>query len=413
MISPQQYLEGLKLQGGSLGLARAGRLAKHMGHPELSCPVIHVAGTNGKGSTCVMLERIYREAGYRTGLLTSPHLVRVNERIQVNRELICDDEMARLIERMDPFTRSMAEEDADLQVTFFEFIRLMGFQYFADKKVDLVIVETGLGGRLDASNIVIPELSVITSIGYDHEHILGHTLREIAGEKAGIIKHGRPVVLGQLPDEARERILEVAVERGSDVFAIGDDASAYPKTNLGGVYQGINAATACLSVEQLQAKFPVPQAAIEVALGDLDWAGRWQSIELKDGRRLILDAAHNEEGSRMLEKNLRVLCEELERPPVIVMGSLGENRARALLAMLCQYTLNLVLVRPNQSRACSLEELRNAVPETYRGRVSVSEVNHIFPEFGICRIGGIDDTILVCGSIYLIGEVLEQIFPVF
>src|SRR4051794_21520355 len=186
-----QYLYGLRLHGAKFGLENTQRLASLAGNPHDRLRFVHVAGTNGKGSTCAMLESIYRATGLRVGLFTSPHLVSFGERIQVNRKLISDREVVRLVLEMQRFLKEFPKEE---HPTFFEVVTVMALRYFAAQKCDLVIWETGLGGRLDATNIVTPLASVITNIEYDHQEWLGATLSSIAREKAGIIKIGIPVL---------------------------------------------------------------------------------------------------------------------------------------------------------------------------------------------------------------------------
>ncbi len=186
-----QFLYDLRLFGAKFGLENTFKLAALAGNPQSRLRFIHVAGTNGKGSTCAMLESIYRAAGLRVGLFTSPHLVSFRERIQVNRRLIGEDEVVRLVEDLQPSFKQFPDGH---HPTFFEVVTVMALKYFAEQKCDLVIWETGLGGRLDATNIVTPLASVITNIAFDHEQWLGDTLEKIAAEKAGIIKPGVPVV---------------------------------------------------------------------------------------------------------------------------------------------------------------------------------------------------------------------------
>ncbi|HEY6228871.1 MAG TPA: bifunctional folylpolyglutamate synthase/dihydrofolate synthase, partial [Verrucomicrobiae bacterium] len=195
-----EYLYQLQQFGANFGLERAFKLAELAGRPQDKLKFIHVAGTNGKGSTCAMLESIYRHAGYKTGLFTSPHLISFAERIQVNRQLIPEPEVARLVTEMRDLLRTLAEVSDFLQQppeidhpTFFEVVTIIALKWFAEQKCDIVIWETGLGGRLDATNIVTPLASVITSIDFDHQKWLGYTITEIAREKAGIIKPGVPV----------------------------------------------------------------------------------------------------------------------------------------------------------------------------------------------------------------------------
>ena len=207
-----QFLYGLRLFGAKFGLENTFKLAALAGNPQEKLRFIHVAGTNGKGSTCAMLESIYRAAGLRVGLFTSPHLVSFRERIQVNRQLISEDEVVRLVEELQPLLKQFP---AGHHPTFFEVVTVMALKFFAEQKCDLVIWETGLGGRLDATNIVTPLASVITNIAFDHQQWLGDTLEKIAAEKAGIIKPGVPVVTATDEPEALAVIEKMAREKNA------------------------------------------------------------------------------------------------------------------------------------------------------------------------------------------------------
>jgi dihydrofolate synthase / folylpolyglutamate synthase len=287
--------------------------------------------------------------------------------------------------------------------------------------------------------VVEPAVTVITSIGLDHCAELGGTIVQIAREKAGIIKPGRPVVMGRLPPEAERVVREVAAQRGAPLHSVrehyGDDLTHYPATNLAGDYQRWNAATASLvisvfaagcsaasgraanpaglsSVAWAKEGGPVPPAEghIQRGLQQVNWPGRWQSTQL-GGRPLVLDASHNPEGVQVLEQNLRQLFARTGRQPVIIAGALGEFRARALLDVVLRHGREVHLVTPRQARACAFGELLAMVPAAQRSRVRPGTVEEIFPDEHTCTVGGPDDTIIVTGSIYLLGEVLERIEP--
>jgi dihydrofolate synthase/folylpolyglutamate synthase len=413
-LAVTDYLYALKAGGVKFGIDRMRRLAAALGHPERACPVIHVAGTNGKGSVSAMLDAILQAAGWRTGLYTSPHLVKLGERVQVDRRLLTEAEIVAYVRELRPVAARAAAEAADEHATFFEFMTAMAFLQFQRQRVDLAIVEVGLGGRLDATNVVEPEITVVTSIGLDHVAELGGTIAQIAREKAGIIKPGRPVVIGRLPAEAERVVREVAAGQGAPVHSVreafGDDLAGYPATNLEGDYQRWNAATATLVARLLPAKWKLTPEIIGRGLGQVNWPGRWQRTTL-GGRSLILDASHNPEGAAVLEHNLQRLVASTGRPPVIVAGALGEFRARALLDVVSRYAKEIHLVVPHQARASSFEEMLALVPPEKRGRVHRGSLETIFPDAHTCAVGGRDDTVVVTGSIYLLGEVLERIEP--
>ncbi len=477
-------LFALRNTGSRFGIERMERLAALLGHPERCYPVIHVAGTNGKGSVCAMLEAIYRVAGHRVGLMTSPHLVRVGERVQVNREPLSESEIVAHFNALEPVAAQLALEDPELHPTFFEFISAMGFLHFARQAVDLAVVEVGLGGRLDATNVVQPAVSVITSIGLDHQAILGSTLEAIAGEKGGIIKPGRPVVLGVLPAEAEGVLRALAGERGCRVWSVRErfslspcgyaltpgDYDRLPTTRLPGRLQRLNAATAWLTTEVVDglakltslvkttnlaeltdlteltdlaeltdlteltnlarrptavlgaAAQPVAKPGIKrlqitdadrlQGLATVQWAGRWEERLLDNGVRLILDATHNAEGIREVEPQIAELHHQLRGNLTILTGVLGEDRAREILPVLSRYARQLYLVRPSQPRALATEALLNLLPPTFRGVATpLPQLTEAFPSAGRCSLVGPGETLLVIGSIYLIGEILQLLCP--
>jgi dihydrofolate synthase/folylpolyglutamate synthase len=424
------FLYALKAGGVKFGIDRMRGLAAALGHPERTYPVIHVAGTNGKGSVSAMLESIFRAAGRRTGLYTSPHLVKLGERVQVDRQLLTEAEIVAYARELQPVAAQAAAFAADEHATFFEFMTAMAFLQFQRRGVDVAIVEVGMGGRLDATNVVVPEVSVITSIGLDHCAELGDTVELIAREKAGIIKPGRSVVLGRMPAGAERVIREVAAASGSPVHSVreqfGESLDNYPMTNLEGDYQRWNAATAVLAVRVfsaagspvvgrlagpagLQTK-AIPGDSITRGLANVTWPGRWQRLRV-GGRAVILDASHNPEGAMVLEQSLQRLVAETGRKPVIVAGALGEFRARALLEVVLKYARELLLVTPQQTRATPAESMLAMVPPISRPFVHTSSLDRIFPDATTCTLGGPDETVVVTGSIYLLGEVLERLEP--
>ncbi len=419
----KDYLYSLKAGGMKFGIDRMQRLAATIGHPERSYQVIHVAGTNGKGSVAAMIESVLRAAGFRTGLYTSPHLVKLGERVQVDRRMLSEAEIVAYANELRPLAEKAAAHAVDEHATFFEFMTAMAFLQFERKRVDVAIVETGMGGRLDATNVVQPEVSVITSIGLDHCAELGDTVEKIAREKAGIIKPGRPVVIGRMPAGAENVIREVAAALGSPVHSVrevfGEDIAGYPVTNLEGDHQRWNAGTATLTVRLLnekgsaaseRAENPNIEESIRRGLQTVDWPGRWQRIEVGD-RHLILDASHNPEGAVELDKNLSRLVAATGRKPIIVAGVLGEFRARALLEVVLRHAAEIHFVTPHQARATPFEEMLALVPANARHLVHRGELSGILPAPGSCALGRPGDTIVVTGSIYLLGEVLERLEP--
>tara|TARA_B110000438_G_scaffold293914_1_gene334507 strand:- start:420 stop:1787 length:1368 start_codon:yes stop_codon:yes gene_type:complete len=405
------YLYGLRSHGAKYGIDRMRALVEKLGYPEQRYPVVHVAGTNGKGSTVAMLESIFRSAGYRTGMFTSPHLIYQGERVQVDREILPHSEIVKMANGLAEVADKLAVEDPDLHPSFFEFMTAMAFDHFAFEDVDVALIETGLGGRLDATNVVEPALTIITSIGLDHMELLGDTLEEIAAEKAGILKAGVPVVMGWLPSEAEAVVRGRAVELGCEVFSIkerfGEAIEAYPQSALSGDFQRLNAGIATLVAERLQESFSrLSEAAIEEGLRSVVWAARWDQREIS-GRQLILDTTHNEEGTRFLAQQLQRLVDETGQRPIVALGAMGDERAQSLINCVAPYARELHLVRPKQPRACTFEAMEAMVPASFAGVVQRAEVNTLFPAPQTMTLGEVGDTVVVTGSIYLIGEVLD------
>lgn len=409
-----EYLFGLKAGVGPVyGIDRMRVLAEELGHPERGLPVVHVAGTNGKGSVSAMIEAILRTAGWHTGLSTSPHLVHLGERVQVDRRDLLPNEIAEYVAQLRPLAENIEKaHGAELKPAFFEMMTAMAFLQFRRQRCDIAVLEVGLGGRLDATNIVTPEVSVITSIGMDHCELLGHELTQIAREKAGVIKQGRPVVIGRMPPEAEQTIREIARERGAPLVSVrdvfGENLENYPTTNLEGDYQRWNAATATLAARAMDGRWEISDDVIRRGLQNVSWPGRWQRTQV-GGRLLILDASHNPEGAQVLETNLAHLAAETGHKPIVITGVLGTVRAKPLIETICHYAKQVCFVVPQQPRACSFEELEALVPADFRGEMSRGDVSALFPGGEQCAIGRADDVIVVTGSIYLLGEVMARL----
>jgi len=397
-----RWLIGLRNLGSRLGVERMRMLSARIGNPERTAPCFHIAGTNGKGSTSAMIEAIQRAQGRRTGLYTSPHLVAIGERIQIDRQPLADAAVVKRAEQLRPHYAAIRTEDPESAPTFFELITAAALLEFAERKVDVAILETGLGGRLDATNICAPEVCVITSIGLDHQEYLGSTLTSIAAEKAGILKPNVPCVVADMPAEAEAVMIARAREVDAPLHFVRDRfAAGLPATNLAGEHQRRNAGAALLACE-LATRLPIDDTKARTSLRSVEWAGRWQEFHLADGRRLIIDGLHNEEGARAVAPLLAALSS-----PTVIVGALGVDRARPLVAAAAKAAGSLVLVRPNNERACSVEELAALVPADFRGEVCRASVAELFPSPATCIADG--ETIVVLGSLYLVGEVLARL----
>jgi dihydrofolate synthase/folylpolyglutamate synthase len=388
---------------------------ERVGHPERKVPCIHVAGTNGKGSVAAMLESILRASGWRTGLYTSPHLVRLGERIQVNREVLSERMIVDYVRELQPIVSEIeSDKGPGGGPSYFEVMTAMAFLHFDRSRCDIACIEVGLGGRMDATNVVTPEVSVITSIGLDHVDLLGSTLAAIATEKAGIIKPKRPVVIGRLPSEAEDVIRDIATRRDARVISVaaefGEDFALYPQTKLEGLYQRSNAATATLAAQALPPQWRLSNSVIAQGLQAVDWPGRWQRISVA-GRTVIIDSSHNEEGAVSLDANLGLLAREYVSAPIVVVGVLGIARARPLMEVICRHAGAIHLVQPAQRRACTYDQLESFVPSSYRGRMIRDLVENLFPSASVCTLGAEGDVIVVTGSITLAGEVMARIDP--
>lgn len=411
----RDWLYSLKNRGSKYGIDRMIRFAEVLGHPERAYPCIHVAGTNGKGSTCAMLERIFRDQGFKVGLSTSPHLVRQGERIQVNRRILDESEIFAYVKELIPFGEQVAKVDPELHPSFFEFMTAMAFLHFQRQAVDVAVVEVGLGGRLDATNVLLPEVSVITSIGLDHCEILGETRAAIAREKGGIIKPGVPVVAGLLPEDAIVEIERICRERGCVLYRLdkrfGQDLSGLPETNLKGSYQRLNAGLALLMAEVLQARFGLDLDRARESLRRVAWAGRWEERDLQH-RRIVFDVSHNEEGARWLNENLGRLVEESRgEKPDCVMGVMGGYRASSLVPTVARWARSITFVVPAQDRACKFEELERFVPQDFAGEVRRSTIAELFPAKGVCSLDlPTLSPLVITGSIYLIGEIWDRFY---
>jgi dihydrofolate synthase / folylpolyglutamate synthase len=384
-----RWLYSTQAAGIKLGLENVRRLLDALGNPHRQLPCIHVAGTNGKGSVSAMLDSIGRAAGLRTGLYTSPHLVRFNERIQVSGQPITDEEvLAGLNVIREAISRSGCTP------TFFEITTALGFLHFFTQRVDLAIMETGLGGRLDATNLITPLVSVITSIDLDHQKILGDSRDKIAREKAGIIKPGVPVVSIAQTADVRAVIDEVAASLSSPVTYTTEPITDL-QIGLAGSHQQLNAAVArdALAV----AKLGISSDALKTGLKSVFWPGRFQAL----GDRLTIDGAHNLAASQRLVETWRECYPGVL--PTIVFGGLRDKDLDQMLSALAPIAARFFLVPVNNPRA---EE-----PANIRLPSGISGV--VFPgmQEAVESAKKLAEPILVTGSLFLVGEVLSWIQP--
>lgn len=392
------YLYNLRNRGSSFGIDRMSRFVELLEFPQESFPIIHVAGTNGKGSVCAMLDSIYRANGYKVGLFSSPHLVELGERVRVNGQNITDEQIEAWVGKLKSIAQKMETEQKGNHPTFFEFMTAIAFLFFKQNKVDLAIVETGLGGRLDSTNVVKPELCIITTVSKDHCSILGDSLEAIAKEKAGIIKNKTPVLVGWLSFSTFEVIRLIAEARCAPFHTVKDLApNEWATTNMQGSYQRQNASIALRASDILDYKLPVVSTKSKAALEDVRMLGRWQTIEGKP--KIILDACHNSAGAVCLRENLK----NLQEKPEVWIGVLGEDRAVDIMAVVAEFAKSIKLFEVNQPRACSFAFLRSIIPKSFRGEVVNFELKKVKESL---MYSDTKNTILVTGSIYLIGDIL-------
>jgi dihydrofolate synthase / folylpolyglutamate synthase len=426
-----QFLYSLQMFGTNFGLDNTFKLAALAGNPQTQLRFIHVAGTNGKGSTCAMLESIYSTAGLRVGLFTSPHLVSFRERIQVNRQLIPEREVVRLVE-------DLRVADRKNETTLFEFATVMALKYFAEQKCDLVIWETGLGGRLDATNIVTPLASVITNIAFDHQQWLGDTLGKIAAEKAGIIKPGVPVVTATAAPEALAAIGKISREKNAPLKVVTtDDVHSRLAGTLAppllGEHQKTNAKLALATVEVLQKQIPVADEQIRVGLAEVNWPGRLQLIINPGGGKILLDGAHNVAGVEALRVALESLLplpakrgegrgegqtektassprpspplrEEREKLAFIV-GFLSDKDWRPMCEILAPLAAKIFTVPVASERTADALALAAAC----RAANPAAEIIVCGSLAEALDKSAVDEFVVITGSLYLVGEALERL----
>ncbi len=381
-------------------------------HPQHRFRVCHVAGTNGKGSTAAMIHAVLSAQGHRVGLYTSPHLESFTERIRVGRRPIPQAAVVALVREVAERTRY-----ADIALSFFEFVTVMAFLHFARQEVDGAVVEVGLGGRLDATNVVRPSVCVVTTISRDHERFLGTRIGDIAREKGGIIKPGVPVVFGALPPAARRALRRIAREREAPMREWGKDFSVAPRLpdrfdyhgrewrleglRLGvrGEYQRHNAAVALAALEALNGVLPAAAKAVRAGLASVRWPGR---LELLPGTPpVLLDGAHNPGGVHTLVREIPGLL-GFGRVRLL-FASMGDKGWRSMLRALCAVSREVVLTRNPSARGAAPETLRAAVPRGLPVTVVEDPAEAIFGL--MAHRQGRDDPVLVTGSLYLVGAV--------
>ena len=406
------YLYGLKKFGSKLRLEEMEKLVSVLDHPQKKFKSIHIAGTNGKGSTSAFLAQILQEAGYKVGLYTSPHLVNFNERIKINGKDISGQKIVELSEIM---KRKVEENEID--TTFFEFTTAMAFQYFADEQVDFAVVEVGLGGRLDATSVIDPEICVITNISLEHTRVLGESKEEIAKEKAAIIKENKIVVTAEIDEVVLDIFNSVCNQKNSSLmgldkelkFKIEDSSfneqkfSVTGKINdtfsikMLGEYQIKNACLALLVADLLKISID----KIKLGLLNTFWAGRLQILQKNP--LVMVDGAHNLEGI----KNLVKFVKKIDRKKILVLGIAEDKKLEEMVSLLVPLFDQIIITEGN-FKPTPVEKLNEVVLKYNQNVKMIQDSKEAVKE--ALKLANEDDFVLVSGSLYLVGDILKHKF---
>ena len=411
-----EYIEEVSWKGSVLGLERMNLLMEHLGNPQEKVKCIHVAGTNGKGSTSAMIASVLTAAGYKTGMYTSPHLIDYNERIQINGENIPDEDLCRAGDALKAVTDTMR---GSFIPTVFERVTAMAFWYFAEQECDFVVLEVGMGGRLDATNVITaPALSVICNLDLEHTVELGDTIEKIAFEKAGIIKPGCPVQLYAQTEAAEGVIKDVCRERGCDL-KVTDPSQAeitakengYQVINyrerknlrigLIGTYQFYNALNAIDAIDTLKQNYDIPEEALYAGLEKVSWLGRFQVI--KRDPLILVDGAHNPNGVKELARCLNDYFPNTKF--TFVFGVMADKNYDEMLADIAPFANSFIAVTPQSDRALSSASLKEEIEEL----ISVPAYDASSVEEGLEKALELRDkgeNICIFGSLYQVGDVL-------
>jgi dihydrofolate synthase/folylpolyglutamate synthase len=418
------YLSNLHAFGWRLDLSRMAALCERLGHPERAFKVVHVAGTNGKGSTTAMIAAILAQAGYRTGAYFSPYVFNLRERVMLAEagegpRMIAEEDFARLMTALRPHVEAVAQDESLGQPTEFETKTMLAFLYFREKAVDWVVLETGLGGRLDATNVVQPEAAVITNVGLDHTDRLGNTIEEIAGEKAGIVKPSAAVVTGA-SEPALSVVRAAWAARGASEWAVtvppcGEDdpwngfieanrltetvmLTATPSSPA--AYQRANAALAELTARVLQRRgIAIPDEAITSGIASASLPGRFQII--RENPTVILDGAHNTEGAHELATSLRARYPN--RPITLVIGMMGRHSVEGVVSELASLAKRIVATQPSDDRHLPARKVaEQAAAHGFEAPVVTPPMEALRTTLADATP---DSVIVVTGSFYTVGEI--------
>lgn len=384
------YIYGRELFGMKLGLNNIEALLENLGNPHKKFKSVHVAGTKGKGSVCAFISSVMQKAGYKVGLYTSPHLVDFRERITISGSRIGKKSVASILERIIPFVK---------EHTYFEIVTAMAFLYFAEQKVDIAVVEVGLGGRLDATNVITPEVSVITNISLDHTQHLGNTVEQIAHEKAGIIKPGVPVVLSE--KGPWQKVMEkVCAENGSALFYAKQRCI---KTSLNGNFQKLNSSAAMEAVEILRKKgWKISDDAVSAGFISAGWPGRLDFVK----ENVIFDCCHNPSSAKVLSKEMKAMGWE---NITLVLGIMKDKDIKGICEALEPIASEIIITQPKIPRAAAPEEIAKFITGSNAKVTIIPDVCEAL-EYAIASAGQ-NGKVLLTGSIFCVGEAFRKVRP--
>lgn len=417
------WLNGFQQFGVKLGLERITKLCNNLDNPQNNYKIIHVGGTNGKGSVCCFLGSILSSGGYKTGIYTSPHLQRINERFVIDGKEISEKDFVYLIEKIKPIVEEMKKEGEP--PTYFEILTAMAFQYFNDKEVEFAVIEVGLGGRFDATNIVNPILTIITNVTLDHQDVLGENVGDIAYEKAGIIKEDIPLITG-VQDDILRVIQTKAKENNSETTIITEDnwkrlsndnygqeflikglLKDYKiNTKLLGRFQGKNIAIALNAIENLQLKgVYITEENIFEGLEKTTFTGRIEII--KENPTIIVDGAHNIEGFKVLTKTLK--NDFNYNKLILVVGILSDKKIFEMLKVIIPISDIIITTKSKNKRACSPIKLKEIIVNlNFQKKVIIKDQVNEAIEYAK-SLAQQDDLICITGSLFTVGEALEYL----
>ena len=413
--------------GSNYGLGRTEKILELLGNPEKKIKCIHVAGTNGKGSTAIMITKILREAGYKVGMYTSPFLEKFEERIQINGENIQRSELSQVVTKVSKAVDKVEKLGYE-NPTEFEIITCAAFLHFYEKNVDFVVLEVGLGGRLDSTNVVDPLLCVITSISYDHMNILGNTLKEIASEKAGIIKKDKTVILYPQEDESEEVIENMARGKNASIIKVHENSArllevkkigskyyqnievktknyVYDiKLSLLGKHQLLNCSTAIHCIEELiHLGVNVSKKNIILALKNVEWKGRLEVLE--SDPLVVIDGAHNRDGIKKLSESIGTYFKY--NKIVLILGILADKEVEKMVEVISKKAEKIITVTPHSNRAELSKDLETVVKKYNPSCESMDDYKEAFLKGKqYCHK---DDLLLISGSLYMIGDMRKII----